>query len=440
MGVRLLASSSALEGKGVAGAASRITEGTTPAVAQGNLVCVSTFRSNNAHVRTRRWWLPVLAVAGFPAGLSVVGSDWSLALLGLSIACGMLTHLWSSVCTGLLHADREGVRVEGRTVVRRTRIRAGYMHVQGGQTVVRLTRAFSLPLDVHGLDPSEGEALLRALRLDSSRIATRFAGAEGGATKRMLLMLGLMLPLLPVMNYLTPRGGNVVPMLAFVGFFLGVARCMRSAIFVGADGVLLRNWRRRQKFIPFSDIVKIAPIDQCNVKIQRSDGPDIRLQLGMSGDTSIFGSRNTGLDVGAFVRSVEEGRSRCAPTSAVTTATMLARAGRSIEDWRRALRGAREQGTSYRLPAIPVEQLWRIIEAPSGAAEARAAAAVALSQQLDDAGRARLRVAAERCAAPRLRVALETVAERGDDRAVDDALAQVEPIQPLARSATPLRK
>ena len=414
--------------------------GTTPAVAQCSLVWVSTFQSNSASVRTRRWWLPVLGIAGFAAGLSVIGSELGLALLGVSVACRILTDRWRSVRTGLLHADGEGVRVEGRTVVRGTRIRAGYMHVQGGQTVVRLTRTFSLPLDIHGLDPSEGEALLRALRLDSSRIATRFVGAEGGATKQMLLMFGLMLPLLPLMHYLTRTGGNVVPMLAFVGLVLGVARCMRSAIFVGADGVLLRNWRRRQRFIPFSDIVKITPIDQCDVKIQRSDGPDIRLQLGLSGDTSIFGSRDTGLDVGAFVRSVEEGRLRCAPTSAVTTATMLARAGRSIEDWRRALRGAREQGTSYRLPAIPVEQLWRIIEAPSSAAEARAAAAVALSQELDDAGRARLRVAAERCAAPRLRVALETVAERGDDRAVDDALAQVEPIQPLARSATPLRK
>jgi hypothetical protein len=72
-------------------------------------------------------------------------------------------------------------------------------------------------------------------------------------------------------------------------------------------------------------------------------------------------------------------------------------------------------GDSYRFPSISREQLWDLVEGPAADASTRTAAARALSAALDVSERARLRVAAAQCAEPRLRVALETVADGGED-------------------------
>jgi predicted transcriptional regulator len=67
--------------------------------------------------------------------------------------------------------------------------------------------------------------------------------------------------------------------------------------------------------------------------------------------------------------------------------------------------------------------VWRVVEDPGVAPSDRAAAAVALGARLDDADRSRLRRIAEACAAPRLRVALETIADtaEGDRDERDEA-------------------
>ena len=71
-------------------------------------------------------------------------------------------------------------------------------------------------------------------------------------------------------------------------------------------------------------------------------------------------------------------------------------------------------GADYRMAAMTREQLWALVEGPEIEASARKAAAVALATSNDGSERARLRVAAEHCAEPQVRVALEEIA-RGDD-------------------------
>ena len=66
-------------------------------------------------------------------------------------------------------------------------------------------------------------------------------------------------------------------------------------------------------------------------------------------------------------------------------------------------------------PAVPVEVLWRVVEDPTAATTARAGAAFALRSTLDDDGKARLRIVADACAAPKLRVALDELATGEDD-------------------------
>jgi hypothetical protein len=90
----------------------------------------------------------------------------------------------------------------------------------------------------------------------------------------------------------------------------------------------------------------------------------------------------------------------------------------------RALAVARD----YREVQVDSERLWRLLDDPAAAPASRAGAALALSS-IDAASRTRLRVAAEACAEPRLRVALSRVADGAPDDALEEALA------PLAAAA-----
>jgi hypothetical protein len=87
----------------------------------------------------------------------------------------------------------------------------------------------------------------------------------------------------------------------------------------------------------------------------------------------------------------------------------------------------REPVPGYRRAAVPSASLWQIVEDPTAEPPIRAGAAVALVQALDEPGRQRLRVAAQACAAPKLRVALELVAEEAelDESRLEDALEGV---------------
>jgi hypothetical protein len=79
----------------------------------------------------------------------------------------------------------------------------------------------------------------------------------------------------------------------------------------------------------------------------------------------------------------------------------------SREELARAVHGAGD----YRAPAISREKLWAVVEGPTSAADVRCATAEALATSGDEDARARLRVAAAHCADPRVRVALQEIAE-----------------------------
>jgi hypothetical protein len=72
-------------------------------------------------------------------------------------------------------------------------------------------------------------------------------------------------------------------------------------------------------------------------------------------------------------------------------------------------------GGNYRRPAMAREQLWELIEGPLADAAARTVAARALAPQLDDHERARLRVAAQSSADPRVRVVLLDLARDDEE-------------------------
>jgi hypothetical protein len=90
-------------------------------------------------------------------------------------------------------------------------------------------------------------------------------------------------------------------------------------------------------------------------------------------------------------------------------------------------------GLDYRQPAMARDQLWQLVEGPVSDAGDRLIAAEALAHDLDTEERDRLRVAADRCAEPRARVALARVLERSDEDPEEEEAAP-----PVALRAKPL--
>ena len=83
--------------------------------------------------------------------------------------------------------------------------------------------------------------------------------------------------------------------------------------------------------------------------------------------------------------------------------------------------------TKYRETPLTRDQLLAVLESAAAPAERRLAAAVSLSVAGDTEIAARIRVAAQACARPRVRVALTGVAEGEiDDAAIAAALAEDE--------------
>jgi hypothetical protein len=88
----------------------------------------------------------------------------------------------------------------------------------------------------------------------------------------------------------------------------------------------------------------------------------------------------------------------------------------------------------YRAGAVSRDGLWSAVESPATHANARAAAARALARSGTDDERARLRVAADRCADPQVRVVLTAIAT-GRDEDIDE----VDEPAPKKRAAAPSR-
>ncbi len=201
-----------------------------------------------------------------------------------------------------------------------------------------------------------------------------------------------------------------------------------TTITVGADGILVASLVRR-RFHSFAGVtgVRTSP---WGIVLERKEGKEIEVRT--EGRENTKGSKNRDRLLASVRRALDEltGREGAAAT------TLLARGGRSVDEWLRALRslgGGEAQG--YRAASIPTEELWRIALDPTAEVSARAGAAVALRGSLDDEGRERLRVAAEESASPKVRVALEAAGASKSEAELTQALEECEAEAPASEKA-----
>jgi hypothetical protein len=282
----------------------------------------------------------------------------------------------------------------------------------------------------------DARAVLAATGLDASRRRARFRILAPSRTNRLarlaLVLLSLPLSVALAVGLQHATGHVTSPALFLLPYIVScLVMLIPGSITVGADGLLVK-WLWQERFVPIADVECIrTESDFLNrkllgVRLQvRGESEPIDVALTMPGrmqDSLEFGRRY----VATVLERIEEARQVAKSASVHDAARALAREGRSGMDWLAALRESFGGAETFRAGApLTADDLWRAVEDQSAEGWVRAAAAAALSSGLEDHGRARLRVAAEATAAPKLRVALEAAA-KGDDAEIAGALHDVD--------------
>ncbi len=284
-----------------------------------------------------------------------------------------------------------------------------------GRVIVRLA----------GVPADEGDALLASLGFGARRRAARVPiGAPSAAMSRaffapfsmLMALVGASLVLGALFAMVGPGAWAfaVMPALFAIGAFaasIALARAtLGSTIVLGDDGV----WVRRgvaTRYVPFSDELE----------------PAARGRKVFLGATELCTASGV-VEANELVRQIAHRRDATrahARTGDAVLADALDRGKNGVREWAEQVKRVAAAMT-YRDRAITDEALVAVIEDARAPADRRAAAALALGTRSGDEGKTRVRVAAEACAHPKLRVSLETAADgeidEGALRAVERAL------------------
>lgn len=175
---------------------------------------------------------------------------------------------------------------------------------------------------------------------------------------------------------------------------------------VGVDGLLFGSALRR-RFVSYRDVVDV---------FRDTSGEYVRVRL-RSGKVWSFAPAHVG-ESDKAVRSksrAEDLRAliqwhveRMRDDEAESLHCALERRNQSLSDWRQRLQQLIHGG--YRTHAVTPTELAEILDNSAATSEQRLGAALALAESRDPMARQRIRVAVDRCAEPKLRIALEHVA------------------------------
>jgi hypothetical protein len=244
---------------------------------------------------------------------------------------------------------------------------------------------------------------------------TRETKAAVGALAAISFLFVAWLACLPILRlFKDPHLFGAVG--AYVTLALSSALVFRRAsrVAVGVDGVRVAG-TSRTRFYSYKDLDGVQ-VNGGDVELIRSDKVVLRLQL--HGADAIRRDAVCAR-IRTHIHHVKSGKdAMAAQLVASATAEQLTRVAAG--------------GADYRAASLSREALWALIEGPAVDAPARQAAAKALARTNDDSERVRLRVAAEHCADPSVRLALERLAEAHLESAGDGAPAKVRATSTIA--------
>jgi hypothetical protein len=216
-----------------------------------------------------------------------------------------------------------------------------------------------------------------------------------------------------------------------------------STLVVGADGILIRT-----QFVSYSKIRTVRhkfcrrieheerhPHDIWIVGLSLVGGEDIELN-------SFYVKPAAKDEEGAeLARAIETARAAWVGASHAPDldAHLLARGKRTGSEWLEALRGLGSIAT-YRSISMHAEDLLRVLDDTQANPTARAAAAVALAASGSAKSTSRLRIVASSMANPRMRVALEKIADGDDDDDLAEALEELEKLEAFEETPSPRKR
>jgi hypothetical protein len=315
----------------------------------------------------------------------------------------------------------DGVRADGELLPRKLIAEGYYQPRPTGATVRLFDRHKRIVFEARVDTEEQAQEILRALGLDASQKRTEFRVVSPVAARQDLSLAaaGAILAILAAnIGWLHAGPGVFLTALALVSFL----SLWPTKVVVGVDGVLV-SWLWRKQFIPMAEIVAVSADGSNRILLERSGG---RREIIAVGSHKARGGVHTERRDLVLARIREAWQSHRSRKTGADVATIVARGERTLDDWKRALATLESGDAGYRQAALREEDLWRLVEDPRAGEDARAAAALLLRKGLDEPGRARVRVAAEATASPKLRIAFEA-ATAPDDEAAFAALDEVKP-------------
>jgi hypothetical protein len=182
---------------------------------------------------------------------------------------------------------------------------------------------------------------------------------------------------------------------------------------IGSDGVLLRT-RASRRFIGYGAIRNVL-VERSSVRLVLADSELIEIDFSLRRPAHhhdpLGAAQSAGL-AATFAEWVRMGSDRWRRARELSAAwDAFRRAGRSLDEWRRALRNVTAGG--YRAFSVDLETARAILEDPVAPAEVRVGAALALWETGDPELCEQVQNVARACANPALSEALRAVADEG---------------------------
>ena len=231
------------------------------------------------------------------------------------------------------------------------------------------------------------------ITFDAVAVTREARAAVGGVAALTMAMIAWLVSLPVVALFHDPR--VFASIAAYVVVALGGAALFRrvSRVAIGLDGVLVTG-SSRTRFLAYRDLDD-ARVTGGDLELLRGGEVALRLQL--------HGEDATRRD--AILERLRVAIARMKDERGHAATDFVASA--SKEALTRIAHGAGD----YRVASLSREQLWTLVEGPAIDGTARRTAARALAASGDGEERARLRVAAEHCAEPQVRIALQRLAD-----------------------------
>lgn len=301
----------------------------------------------------------------------------------------------------------------------------------------------------------EGQAKLAELGLDASKrrlqlslwstVESVLMGVAGGVLGMLawLPLGGITADVLKRMGA-TDLDGPLVLATLLPMILLGalVMRRAKPVVTVGSDGVIVAGGsiRAKKRFYPLDRVASVDLTRGANARKVPETIVWLRMKDGSDAEIARFLSNARTEELAETIAGrVREAMAARDALPAAEASSLLDGIGDGVGAWLGSLKKLAAKGDGYRAAALTRDRLVGLVDDARAAVRTRIGAAVMLAEQGDTEGLARVRIAADACASPRVRVALEKVADRAiDEAAIADAIADEEADAPSAERAIPV--